>query len=88
MVAEWYHPATTMPNVTLRLTDEQHRLLSEDAERNSRSLQKEIVHRLFRWPTVSETLSERGGVERRQSEAALPRSDSAEVRTDFKKGKK
>ena len=36
----------------------------------------------------SRTLLERGGVERRQSEAALPRSDSAEVRTDFKKGKK
>jgi hypothetical protein len=61
VVAEWYHPATTMPNVTLRLTDEQHRLLSEDAARNDRSLQKEIVHRLFRWPTVAETTAPHPG---------------------------
>ena len=46
-----------MPSVNLRLSDEQHRLLSEHAERNSRSLQKEIIHRLFRWPTVAETMS-------------------------------
>ncbi len=45
-----------MPSVNLRLTDEQHRLLSADAERNDRSLQKEIIHRLFRWPTVAETM--------------------------------
>jgi len=44
-----------MPSVNLRLTDEQHRLLSEDAKRNDRSLQREIIHRLFRWPTVAES---------------------------------
>jgi len=37
-----------MPNVTLRLSDEQHAELTAAAERNDRSLQREIVHRLFR----------------------------------------
>ena len=45
-VRMWYHFAT-MPNVTLRLTDEQHAELAEAAAINERSLQREIVYRLF-----------------------------------------
>jgi hypothetical protein len=36
-----------MPNVTLRLTDEQHATLVAAAEDNHRSMQGEIIHRLF-----------------------------------------
>jgi len=36
-----------MPNVTLRLSDEQHRQLVEAALQSGRSLQKEIIWRLF-----------------------------------------
>jgi len=41
-----------MPKFTLRLTDEQHAELVAGAERGHRSLQKEIIHRLFpSWQT-------------------------------------
>lgn len=36
-----------MPNVTLRLTDEQHATLVAAADDNHRSMQGEIIHRLF-----------------------------------------
>ena len=44
-----------MPSVNLRLTDEQHARLVEDAAANERSLQREIIHQLFsyiRTPTL------------------------------------
>ena len=36
-----------MPNLTLRLTDGEHALLSDSAKANRRSLQREIIYRLF-----------------------------------------
>lgn len=36
-----------MPSINLRLTDEQHAQVERWAALNDRSIQKEIVHRLF-----------------------------------------
>jgi hypothetical protein len=36
-----------MPNITLRLTDEQHAELKQEAADAHRSMQNEIIHRLF-----------------------------------------
>jgi Arc-like DNA binding domain len=36
-----------MPGVTVRLTPEQHEQLAREAKTNHRSLQGEILHRLF-----------------------------------------
>ncbi len=36
-----------MPKISLRLNDEQHHELVKAAKRNHRSLQNEVVHRLF-----------------------------------------
>jgi hypothetical protein len=47
-----------MPAITLRLTDEQHATLVREAAANSRSVQREIVHRCFR--STSEALIEEG----------------------------
>ena len=68
-----------MPNINLRLTDEQHAQLERWAHDGYRSIQKEIIFRLF-------TL-ERGG-RPAVTGSAPPRSDSVprsdDVRTDFK----
>jgi hypothetical protein len=44
-----------MPKITLRLTDGQHEKLVEDSQRNHRSVQGEIVHRLFAPPPPGAT---------------------------------
>jgi hypothetical protein len=43
-----------MPSVNLRLTDEQHAELVAEAEREQRSLQRQIIHRLFPPPLQTE----------------------------------
>ena len=48
-----------MPKFTLRLTDQQHAELVAGAERGHRSLQKEIIHRLFPPYDTPETVAEK-----------------------------
>jgi hypothetical protein len=48
-----------MPGFTLRLTDEQHAALTADAKRNSRSLQGEVIHRLFPPADTPESVAEK-----------------------------
>jgi hypothetical protein len=43
-----------MPNLTLRLTDEEHSMLFYAAKQNRRSLQREIIYRLFEHEAVDE----------------------------------
>lgn len=48
-MSEWYHGATMTPlkGIRFRMTPQQHAELVADAERNGRSLQKEISDRVF-----------------------------------------
>jgi hypothetical protein len=69
-----------MPTVNFRMTDEQHATLVSDAERNQRSLQREIAFRVFQRDGI---IGEPGGrVTPQMPRDALPNFEP--VRREFR----
>jgi hypothetical protein len=84
-----------MPSVNLRLSDEQHAELIEMAKRENRSLQREIVYRLFgrfnqEPPAIVHTVAdaESRDVRARTLETPSLPNPRGEVEPDFKPQKK
>ena len=78
-----------MPNINLRLTDEEHDALREWAHGSHRSLQREIIFRLFSERTQADA-QPRDVRTRSVPPAPDPKLVSwrdREVKTDFKGGK-
>lgn len=81
-----------MPSLNLRLTDEQHERLRSDAVANRRSIQGEIIVRLFPDPSVPADDTQKTPAEhssgqpgrRTRSGRAAAAGRSDEIRTDFK----
>jgi hypothetical protein len=77
----WWYGAATVPTVSLRLSDAEHARLREWAFGARRSLQREIVFRLFDGAVVTErgvTVPPAGsGKPLREGVADLPRSVTA-----------
>lgn len=72
MVLKWYH----MPNINLRLSEEQHEQLRIWAFEQERSIQKEIIYRLF-----NGGLSERDGAAETAVASVAPKGVQGRGRT-------
>lgn len=72
-----------MPNINLRLTEAEHEQLQRWASASRRSLQKEIVHRLFRQPAPVGSRTA-GAVVDADSQSRDVQARTVDVKPDFK----